>query len=116
MSAILAALMLAAAPSSSIERGPEYLLVPRKTFDCLVKNIDKLKVQDRHVRIDIRSCPVRLTNHYVPPENSVELILDLDRSEIDCIRRNRTRIDRFSRKEGRFYRIDLKNCRPPGSR
>jgi hypothetical protein len=115
MSAILAALVLAAAPSSTVGRDPEYLLVPRSTFDCLLKHIGGVKPRDR-LRIDIRSCPARVTSHYVPPEDSVELILDLDRSELACLQSNRRRIGRFATREGEFYRIDLKTCRPPPPR
>jgi hypothetical protein len=115
---IMASILLISGQSLSVTAVGEPLLVPKIGFDCLVRNIDHLKLKGGEIRVDIRSCPAQNLEGFAPVEQRsgpVEAILVLDEKRLSCIKRNKSNIAKFAVSVGDLYRIDLKSCsRPAG--
>jgi hypothetical protein len=130
--ALLALLLSCTWISAASGETPEVLVVKKKGFDCLVDKIGEIKIPDKTVSIDIETCPVKKTSQFqfkkavkfktgIP----VEQILDLDKIELACIRKNKNNIRKYAtpfmkksektNKIESYYYIDLKTCTAPSA-
>lgn len=100
-----------ARPNSSAS---EPITVRKEVFDCLVQDIRRLKqLKGRapEIRVDVRTCALKVLSGNLGPEP--EDVLVLDNAAISCIEKYRRRLSQIVIVAGDKYRIDLKRCAKP---